>query len=169
MTKENYASLTGVLNEAVGNGNATVLLDRIVFWNTRKNGGVMYQGRLWSYRTQAEWIKLAGLKERTGKAMFKLLVDQDFILKDFRLGGPVGNRKIMMHVALSDKTYALLGETHLQSAAMKAELAIKDYAKAVQKQKPWAETYAEMHGGEDDDDDVPLTPKMDWAAVHGLK
>jgi hypothetical protein len=150
MTKETYASPTAVLKKAVGNASATLLLERIVFWNTRKKGGVTHEGRLWSYRSQKEWIELAGLKERTGKTVFKLLVDQDFILKDMRLGGPPGNRKIMMHVALSDKTYDLIGETHLEPAAIKAELAIKDYAKAAQKKKPWAEIYAEIHAGEDE-------------------
>jgi hypothetical protein len=73
MTKETYASLTAVLKKAVCNASATLLLERIVFWNTRKKGGVTYEGRLWSYRSQKEWIELAGLKERTGKTVFKLL------------------------------------------------------------------------------------------------
>jgi hypothetical protein len=152
MTNETYSNPIGVLNKAVGNGNAAVLLERIVYWNTRKKGGVLYQGRTWSYRSQKEWIELAGLKERTGKTVFKLLVDQDFILKDMRLGGPLGNRKLMMHVALADKTLALLGGTHLGMAATKAELAIKDHAKTAQKaawaEKPWAEQYAEIHPDE---------------------
>jgi hypothetical protein len=147
---ESYASLTGVLNEAVGNGNATLLLERIVFWNTRKKGGVLYQGRTWSYRTQAEWIKLAGLAERTGKRCWARLVESGFILTEMRMGGPLGNRKMMMHVALSDKTLALLDETHLQMAATKAELAIKDHAKTAQKEKSWAELHAEIHAGEDE-------------------
>jgi hypothetical protein len=73
---------------------------------------------MWSYRSQKEWIELAGLKERTGKAMFKMLVEQGFILKDTRLGGPPGNRKIMMHVALTDKTYAILDEAGVPSMAL---------------------------------------------------
>jgi hypothetical protein len=148
MTKETYSNPIGVLNKAVGNGNAAVLLERIVFWNTRPKGGVSYHGRTWSYRSQKEWIELAGLAERTGKRSWARLVESGFILTEMRMGGPLGNRKLMMHVALSEKTYDLLGGTHLGVAATKAELAIKDHAKTAQKQKPWAEIHAEMHAEE---------------------
>jgi hypothetical protein len=150
MTKETYSSPIGVLNKAVGNANAAVLLERIVFWNTRQKGGVLYQGRMWSYREQIEWIELAGLAERTGKRCWARLAKSGFILAEERLGGPLGNRKKMMHVALADKTLALLDGTHLAMAATKAELAIKDYAKTAQKEKAWAEMHAEIHAGEDE-------------------
>jgi len=134
MSKSNEvpANVTAVLKKAVGSASATLMLEKIVFWCTRKAGGVMHEGRLWSYRTQAAWIKLAGLKERTGKSVFKLLVKQDFILAEMRLGGPLGNRKLMMHVALSDKTYAILedaGVPHLQMPVLKAELAKQAHEK----------------------------------------
>ena len=101
MTKEIPANATAVLNKAVGSASATLMLEKIVYWCTRKKGGVMHEGRLWSFRSQKEWIELARLKERTGKTVFKLLVEKGFILKEMRLGGPPGNRKLMMHVALS--------------------------------------------------------------------
>jgi hypothetical protein len=150
MTKETYSNPIGVLNKAVGNGNAAVLLERIVFWNTRPKGGVSYQGRTWSYRSQKEWIELAGLKERTGKRCWAHLAKSGFILTEMRMGGPLGNRKLMMHVALSDKTYDLLGGTHLAMAAAKAELAINHHAKTAQKAKAWTEMHAEIHAGEDE-------------------
>jgi len=130
------ANVTAVLKKAVGNANATLMLEKIVYWCTRKKGGVIHEGRPWSYRPQAEWITLAGLPERTGKRMFKLLFEQDFILKDMRLGGPPGNRKVMMHVALSDKTYTILDEAgvpHLQMPVLNAQLTIKEHAKAKEK------------------------------------
>ena len=133
------ANVTAVLKKAVGNASATLMLEKIVFWCTRPKGGVMHEGRLWSYRTQAAWIELAGLKERTGKSVFKLLVERGFILAEMRLGGPLGNRKLMMHVALSDKTYALLedaGVPHLQMPVLKAELAKQDKPAAEWKAKP---------------------------------
>jgi hypothetical protein len=40
----------------VGNANAAFLLWRIAYWRTRKKGGVMYEGRVWSYRSQKQWI-----------------------------------------------------------------------------------------------------------------
>jgi hypothetical protein len=150
MTKETYAGVAAVLKKAVGNANDTLLLERIVFWNTRQKGGVLYQGRMWSYREQIEWIELAGIAERTGKRCWARLVKSGFILTEMRWGGPHGNRRYRMHVALADKTLALLDGTHLQMAATKAELAIKDYAKTAQKEKAWAEMHAEIHAGEDE-------------------
>jgi hypothetical protein len=67
MTKEIPTNVKAVLRKAVGNASATALLETIVYWCTRKNGGVEYQGRLWSYRQQKDWIELTGLPESTGK------------------------------------------------------------------------------------------------------
>jgi hypothetical protein len=135
MTKETYASVPAVLKKDVGNASATLLLERIVYWCTRKKGGVEYQGRHWSYRQQKEWIELAGLSEGAGKRSWARLVKEGFILAEMRFGGPHGNRSFRMHVALSDKTYDLLDGTHLAMASTKAELALKAYDKATLAEK----------------------------------
>ena len=70
MTKEILANATAVLNKAVGSASATLMLEKIVYWCTRKKGGAMHEGRIWSYRPQKQWIEQeAGLPERTGKAL----------------------------------------------------------------------------------------------------
>jgi hypothetical protein len=149
MTKETYAGVAAVLKKTVGNANDTLLLERIVFWNTRQKGGVMHEGRMWSYREQKEWIEIAGLKERTGKRCWARLAESGFILTEMRWGGPHGNRRYRMHVALSDKTYDLLGGTHLQMAATKAELALADYTKVALKKKAAAADAAEKMSWEE--------------------
>jgi hypothetical protein len=134
---ETPANATATIKKAVGNANAAFLLWRIVYWCTRKKGGVMYEGRVWSYRSQKQWIEQeVGLCERTGKRAWARLVEGDFIMTEMRLGGPLGNRRTIMHVALSDKTYALLeaaGVPNLTMPLMKAELAIMNYAGTAKK------------------------------------
>lgn len=127
-------SVIAVLKRAVGNASAAIMLERMVFWSTRQKGGVTHEGRLWSYRSQKEWIELAGLKERTGKTVFKRLADDGYILAEMRIGGPKGNRRTMMHVALSDKTYILLfeaGISHLEAPILAASQAMKDHVAKV--------------------------------------
>jgi hypothetical protein len=147
VTAENTTplNLTHVLNKSLGKRRAAAvtLLSRIVYWCTRKKGGVMHEGRLWSYRSQQEWIdQEVGLAERTGKRAWAYLVADDYIMTDMRLGGPKGNRKMMMHVALSDKTYALLegaGIPHLELPILTAEAAKKTHEKDKSKKKTAAD------------------------------
>jgi hypothetical protein len=83
---ETPANTTATLKKAEGNANAAFLLWRIAYWCTRKKGGVMYEGRVWSYRSQKQWIEQeAGLCERTGKRAWARLVEGDFIMTEMRL------------------------------------------------------------------------------------
>ena len=167
MTKEIPTNTTATLNKAVGNASAALLLSRIVYWNTRKKGGVEYQGRMWSYRSQKEWIEQeAGLRERTGKLAWARLVKGDFILAEMRWGGPHGNRRYRMHVALSDKTYGLLGEAcvpSLEKPVHNAELKLKDYAKAVYAEKVKA-GYDALKAKEEEElaNEAPINVKSAW-------
>jgi hypothetical protein len=136
--KEIPVNVKAVLRKPVGNASASALLETIVFWCTRKKGGVEYQGRVWSYRQQKDWIELTGLAESTGKRSWARLVEGGFILTEMRKRIHFGVRVTIMHVALTDNTYELLGGTHLGMAAAKAELAIKDHAKVAQKEKAMA-------------------------------
>jgi hypothetical protein len=97
--------------------------------------------------------------------VFKLLVDQDFILKDMRMGGPLGNRKLMMHVALSDKMYAILDETHLALAATFAELALKDHAKAALTEKAMAAYAAGKLAAHEAEIPEPAPKKPTWEEI----
>jgi cation transport regulator ChaB len=70
-----------------------------------------------------------------------------------------------MHVALSDKTYALLGEAgvpSLEKPAHNAELKLKDHAKAVYAAKIDAAWQAEKLKEETDHDETSTPIKSAW-------
>jgi hypothetical protein len=135
-TDHGYASTTAVIKRAVGNGSATMLLDKIVYFCSLKKGGVMHEGRKWSYRQQKEWFTVTGLPPRTGKRVWAQLVAGGYILAEERYAGRPGDRRMVMHVALTDKTLDMLegaSAPNLQISIMKAKVEAVGYAKTLAK------------------------------------
>lgn len=97
--------------EGIRAGNTGLMLHVIATYCYEKKGVVMLNDRPWVAYPQRQWFDTCGLKDSTGKRAWKHLVDNGFMLAEQRPIMLQGIDVIVMHVALTDKTYELLKGT----------------------------------------------------------
>jgi hypothetical protein len=102
------------LNALTNNDTASDLLERIIHYCNLKNGGVVIDGRRWSYRSVADWaIEIHASFDKAKRAL-KLLREAGLVQTMMAWAGKKPFRVWVLHVTITVRTeLALKGLMHL--------------------------------------------------------
>ena len=106
------------LNALTNNDTASDLLERIIHYCNLKNGGVVIDGRRWSYRSVADWaIEIHASFDKAKRAL-KLLREAGLVQTTMAWAGKKPFRVWVLHVTITVRTeLALKGLMHLGEGA----------------------------------------------------
>ena len=101
-------NLIARINAATNNPTATLLMQRIAFYCRLETGGVMFDGRRWSYRSVEGWADEIAETSRTSRRALSVLKERHLTLTRMAWVGKKEARIWVLHVALTPRAEALL-------------------------------------------------------------
>jgi len=96
------------LHKATQNATATLLMMRVAFYCHLDNGGVLLDGRRWTYRSVDGWADEIGDSPDKVERAMKLLREANLISTRMAWVGKGDARRWLLHVALTPRTESVL-------------------------------------------------------------
>jgi len=103
MAELNYARI----REVVGNGDATLLLIKIIHLCNKDKGGNIVDGVRYSYGDTPRWAELTGITKHQAKRQLDHLADLHMIEKLMAWAGVGAGRRYVLHVRPTDRARAI--------------------------------------------------------------
>ena len=95
------------LNAITKNDTATLLMQQIKRHCNFESGGVILDGRRWSYRSTEEWGEQIGASRKKTERMLKILRDANLVSTRMAWAGKGAWKRWVLHVAMTKRAEAM--------------------------------------------------------------